>query len=62
MSNVAGSPLTRRGSPGRLPSTAWPPTARVFANRYELGAEVGRGGMADVYLARDRLLEPPRSR
>ena len=31
--------------------------ARVFANRYELGPEVGRGGMADVYIARDRLLE-----
>ena len=31
--------------------------ARVLANRYELGAEVGRGGMARVYLARDRLLE-----
>ena len=30
---------------------------RVLANRYELGAEVGRGGMARVYLARDRLLE-----
>src|SRR6476620_12659358 len=29
---------------------------RVFANRYELRTEVGRGGMADIYLARDRLL------
>ncbi len=29
---------------------------RVFANRYELRTEVGHGGMADVYLARDRLL------
>ncbi len=33
------------------------PEARVFANRYELGEEVGRGGMADVYLAHDRLLD-----
>ena len=29
---------------------------RVFANRYELRTQVGHGGMADVYLARDRLL------
>jgi len=33
------------------------PEARVFANRYELGEAIGRGGMADVYLARDRLLD-----
>jgi serine/threonine-protein kinase len=29
---------------------------RVFANRYEIRTQVGRGGMADVFLARDRLL------
>ena len=29
-----------------------PPATRVFANRYELGDEIGHGGMADVYLAR----------
>jgi serine/threonine-protein kinase len=34
-----------------------PPDTRVFANRYELGEEIGRGGMADVYLAHDRLLD-----
>src|SRR4029077_17750893 len=34
-----------------------PPATRVFANRYELGEEIGRGGMADVYLAHDRLLD-----
>ena len=34
-----------------------PPDARVFANRYELGAEIGRGGMADVYLGHDTLLD-----
>ena len=33
------------------------PEPRVFANRYELGDEIGRGGMADVYLAHDRLLD-----
>jgi beta-lactam-binding protein with PASTA domain len=34
-----------------------PPVMRVFANRYELGEEIGHGGMADVYLAHDRLLD-----
>jgi serine/threonine-protein kinase len=34
-----------------------PPATRVFANRYELGDEIGRGGMAEVYLAHDRLLD-----
>jgi len=34
-----------------------PPDARVFANRYELGAEIGRGGMADVYLGHDAMLD-----
>src|SRR5262245_41231536 len=30
--------------------------ARVLANRYELRTEIGRGGMATVYVALDRLL------
>src|SRR6476659_6805403 len=34
-----------------------PPDTRVFANRYELRDEIGRGGMAHVYLAHDRLLD-----
>ena len=34
-----------------------PPATRVFANRYELGEAIGHGGMADVYLAHDRLLD-----
>ena len=34
-----------------------PPTTRVFANRYELGEAIGHGGMADVYLAHDRMLD-----
>ncbi len=34
-----------------------PSDTRVFANRYELGDAIGHGGMADVYLAHDRLLD-----
>src|SRR4051795_10406956 len=34
-----------------------PPTTRVFANRYELGEEIGHGGMAEGDLAHDRLLD-----
>src|SRR3954469_14976385 len=34
-----------------------PPATRVFANRYELGEAIGHGGMAEVYLAHDRLLD-----
>jgi eukaryotic-like serine/threonine-protein kinase len=33
--------------------------ARVFSNRYELVRELARGGMAEVYLARDQLLDRP---
>jgi len=29
---------------------------QVFSNRYELTHRIARGGMADVYRARDRLL------
>ncbi|MEZ5171504.1 MAG: Stk1 family PASTA domain-containing Ser/Thr kinase [Acidimicrobiia bacterium] len=31
----------------------------VFANRYQLQREIARGGMAEVYLARDDLLDRP---
>src|SRR4051812_6626876 len=39
------------------PDTPEAAASRVFANRYELGAEIGRGGMADVYLGHDTLLD-----
>ncbi len=32
---------------------------RVFSNRYEVQREVAQGGMAEVYLARDQLLNRP---
>ena len=35
------------------------PTPRVFSNRYELTHLIARGGMAQVYRARDRLLDRP---
>ena len=35
------------------------PTATVFNGRYELHRRLGRGGMADVFLARDQLLDRP---
>src|SRR5262245_648492 len=35
------------------------PDRPVFNDRYEIHSRIGRGGMADVYLARDRLLDRP---
>src|SRR4249920_2012827 len=31
----------------------------VFNDRYEIHSRIGRGGMADVFLARDRMLDRP---
>src|SRR3954466_1696784 len=31
----------------------------VFNDRYEISSRIGRGGMADVFLARDRMLDRP---
>ncbi|MCU1487092.1 MAG: serine/threonine protein kinase with sensor(s) [Actinomycetia bacterium] len=35
------------------------PEARVYGGRYELHRRIARGGMADVFLARDALLDRP---
>ena len=35
------------------------PDRPVFNDRYEVTSRIGRGGMADVFLARDRLLDRP---
>ena len=35
------------------------PERPVFNDRYEIHSRIGRGGMADVFLARDRLLDRP---
>ena len=35
------------------------PDRPVFNDRYEIHSRIGRGGMADVFLARDRLLDRP---
>src|SRR5271167_21699 len=34
-------------------------TPRIFSERYELNHLIARGGMAQVYLAHDRLLDRP---
>jgi serine/threonine-protein kinase len=34
-----------------------PLVGQMFSDRYEIGPEIGRGGMAEVFLARDRLLD-----
>jgi len=36
-----------------------PPSRPVLNDRYEVHGRIGRGGMADVYLARDLLLDRP---
>src|SRR5260221_13261801 len=36
-----------------------PLVGRVFTNRYEVQREIAQGGMAEVFLARDQLLDRP---
>ncbi|MGH3876629.1 MAG: protein kinase domain-containing protein [Actinophytocola sp.] len=43
-------PTQQRTVPANVPGS------RVLANRYELGSEIGRGGMGIVWLAEDRMI------
>ncbi|MCP4087761.1 MAG: Stk1 family PASTA domain-containing Ser/Thr kinase [Actinomycetia bacterium] len=55
-----GQPAAGGSSPapdGGAPAAA--PARPVFNDRYELHARIARGGMADVFLARDLLLDRP---
>ncbi len=33
--------------------------AQIYSDRYEIISQIARGGMAEVYLARDQLLDRP---
>ena len=53
----------RRSERPEAPSVGCAPLCRteptVFNGRYELHRRIGRGGMAEVFLARDQLLDRP---
>src|SRR5688572_24071655 len=52
------SALSPTPAPARLANAGRAaPIPRVIGDRYEVRSRLGRGGMADVYLATDRLLE-----
>ena len=54
MSDQGDSPSTREMGTGQTPGGN-----RVYSGRYELHSRLGRGGMAEVFLARDQLLDRP---
>lgn len=53
---MSDQPTGRHTEAGRDDTGAATPRQRVLNDRYELGDPIGRGGMADVWLARDLLL------
>lgn len=53
---MSDQPTGRHTEAGRDEAGAATPRQRVLNDRYELGDPIGRGGMADVWLARDLLL------
>lgn len=53
---MTDQPTSPDGNARPLPEAPATPRQRVLNDRYELGDVIGRGGMADVWLARDLLL------
>ena len=54
---MIGVPPARNALVSNLPSVMANPERPVLNDRYEIQSRIGRGGMADVFLAHDRLLD-----
>jgi serine/threonine protein kinase len=57
MRALAGAKKRVAGDTQRISSRAAPRDRELIAGRYEILALIGRGGMAEVFAARDRMLE-----